>query len=56
MGRNKVMAVGLGRTPEAEIKPSLHKLSAGLIGSRGLLFTNESVESVKGWLVETKTS
>ena len=54
MGRNKVMAVGLGRTPEAEIKPSLHKLAAGLAGSRGLLFTNETLESVKGWFAEHK--
>ena len=54
MGRNKVMAVGLGRTPEAEIKPSLHKLAAGLAGARGLLFTNETLETVKGWFAEHK--
>ena len=49
MGRNKVMAVGLGRTKESEHKPNLHKVANMLIGKRGLLFTNENTDVVSGW-------
>ncbi|KAI7834175.1 ribosomal protein L10-domain-containing protein [Kickxella alabastrina] len=46
-GSNKVMAKALGNEPETEIKENIHKISNALVGDVGLLFTNESVESVK---------
>lgn len=49
MGRNKVMAIGLGRTKESEYKEDLSKLGKGLVGTRGLLFTNEKFEDVTEW-------
>jgi len=52
MGRNKVMAVSLGRTKESEHKPNLHKVAHSLVGKRGLLFTNEKTEEVKAWFDE----
>jgi len=54
LGRNKVMALSLGRTLESEYKKDLHKVSNGLAGKRGLLFTNEKVESVKEWFKDHK--
>jgi len=46
-GKNKVMAHALGRTPEEEYKENLHQISERISGSCGLLFTNQSDESVK---------
>ncbi|KAG7164891.1 mRNA turnover protein 4 homolog [Homarus americanus] len=46
LGKNKVMALALGRTPEEEIYDNLHKVSQKLVGQRGLLFTNSSEEEV----------
>ena len=54
MGRNKVMAVGLGRTKESEHKTNLHKLATMLVGKRGLLFTNENTETVNEWFGDHK--
>jgi len=39
-GKNKVMMLALGRTPEEEYRPNLHKLTRHLQGQTGLLFTN----------------
>lgn len=45
-GKNKVMAIALGRTPEEEYRENLHKLSAQLSGQAGLLFTNKTKQEV----------
>lgn len=45
-GKNKVMAVALGKSEETEIKDGLHKLSSNLVGEVGLLFTSKSKEDV----------
>ncbi|CAL1288209.1 unnamed protein product [Larinioides sclopetarius] len=49
IGKNKVMAMALGRTPEEEYRPNLHKVGQMLVGERGLLFTNKSVDEVTNW-------
>ncbi|KAJ1817027.1 mRNA turnover and ribosome assembly protein [Coemansia sp. RSA 2599] len=41
------MAKALGNDPESEIRENIHKISQLLVGEVGLLFTNESVDSVK---------
>ncbi|XP_071529368.1 mRNA turnover protein 4 homolog [Panulirus ornatus] len=46
LGKNKVMALALGRTPEEEMYDNLHKVSQKLIGQRGLLFTNSTKKEV----------
>lgn len=46
MGKNKVMAVALGVTPETEQKKDLHLLTQRISGPCGLLMTNRSVEDV----------
>jgi len=46
MGKNKVLQIGLGRTAEDEADTNLHKVSEQLVGERGLLFTDESVEEL----------
>jgi len=51
-GKNKVMALALGRTAEEEYKDHLHLLSDKLKGQCGLLFTNHSKEEVQKWFAE----
>eukprot|EP01116_Phalansterium_solitarium_P018183 TRINITY_DN4720_c0_g3_i4.p2 TRINITY_DN4720_c0_g3~~TRINITY_DN4720_c0_g3_i4.p2 ORF type:complete len:233 (-),score=108.43 TRINITY_DN4720_c0_g3_i4:573-1235(-) len=46
MGKNKVMQVALGRTPEEEYKPKLHLVSDNVVGICGLFFTNEPEDKV----------
>ena len=41
------MSLALGRTPEDEVRPDIHKLTAHLSNQCGLLFTNESSEDTK---------
>lgn len=48
-GKNKVIAVGLGRTPEEEVQEDLHKVAKCLRGQCGLLFTNSSKDEVLEW-------
>jgi len=48
-GKNKVMAVALGKSPEDEFKDNLHKVNGCLKGQRGLLFTNSTKEEVTKW-------
>uniref|UniRef100_A0A6M2DIZ4 Ribosome assembly factor mrt4 n=1 Tax=Xenopsylla cheopis TaxID=163159 RepID=A0A6M2DIZ4_XENCH len=48
-GKNKIMALGLGRNEQDEIEDNLHKLSAELQGQCGLLFTEKSKEEVVSW-------
>lgn len=45
-GKNKVIALGLGRSSETEAANDLHKLSLALRGQCGLLFTNRSKKEV----------
>ena len=45
-GKNKVMAVALGKTAEDEFRDNLHKVTKRLWGQHGLLFTNRSKEDV----------
>ncbi|CAK8695549.1 unnamed protein product [Clavelina lepadiformis] len=48
-GKNKVMALALGKTPETEIMNGLHKLSTKLANEVGVLFTSKSNEDVISW-------
>ncbi|KRZ62230.1 mRNA turnover protein 4 -like protein, partial [Trichinella nativa] len=45
-GRNKVLAIALGRIPSEEYRENLCKLSSVLVGQRGLMFSNLSVDDV----------
>eukprot|EP01097_Dermamoeba_algensis_P005091 TRINITY_DN3247_c0_g1_i1.p1 TRINITY_DN3247_c0_g1~~TRINITY_DN3247_c0_g1_i1.p1 ORF type:complete len:241 (-),score=46.46 TRINITY_DN3247_c0_g1_i1:225-947(-) len=45
-GKNRVLALALGRTPEEEIKPNLHLLSKHLTGNVGLFLTNDDSEEI----------
>ncbi|CAG0915234.1 unnamed protein product [Notodromas monacha] len=45
-GKNKVMAIALGRTAEEEQADGLHKLSKALRGQCGLMFTNSAKDDV----------
>lgn len=45
-GKNKVIALALGKSPENEVANGLHKLSLALRGQCGLLFTNRSKKEV----------
>ncbi|XP_028137795.1 mRNA turnover protein 4 homolog [Diabrotica virgifera virgifera] len=48
-GKNKVISIGLGRTPEEEVEDDLHKLCQVLKGQCGLLFTDCTKKEVKEW-------
>ena len=45
-GKNKVMAVALGRAADDEYKDNLHIISSELKGQTGLLFTNKTKKEV----------
>ncbi|KAH7830072.1 putative mRNA turnover protein 4 [Monocercomonoides exilis] len=45
-GKNKVIAVALGRTRDEEIKENLHKIGEHLHGECGLIFTNRPRDEV----------
>ncbi|OQR84181.1 mRNA turnover protein 4 [Achlya hypogyna] len=47
LGKNKVMKVALGRTPEEEYAEGLFKLANDVSGSVGLLMTNKSDDEVR---------
>eukprot|EP01102_Stenamoeba_stenopodia_P005135 TRINITY_DN15645_c0_g1_i1.p1 TRINITY_DN15645_c0_g1~~TRINITY_DN15645_c0_g1_i1.p1 ORF type:complete len:240 (-),score=64.17 TRINITY_DN15645_c0_g1_i1:15-734(-) len=55
-GKNKVMAIALGKTPEDEIKPELHRVAARISGSCGLMFTNEKPDEVLNFFNTYKQS
>lgn len=40
------MSLALGRTPESEYKPNLHKVARHLVGDVGLLFTDSDQQEV----------
>jgi len=46
LGKNKVMALALGRIAQEEYKENLHRVSKFLTGQCGLLFTNQPVDDV----------
>jgi mRNA turnover protein 4 len=46
MGKQTVMALGVGRTPEEEPQENLHKLAEHLTGNAGLLFSNRPQKEV----------
>jgi mRNA turnover protein 4 len=46
LGKNKVMQLALGKTPQDELKPGLAKLSQQITGDRGLLATDRSEAEV----------
>lgn len=48
-GKNKVMALGLGKSKENEYKENLHKLANRLTGEVGIMCTNEAKEDVVKW-------
>ena len=45
-GKNKVIAVALGKERESEYRDGLHMISRKLRGNVGLLFTNETKDMV----------
>lgn len=51
LGKRRVLEKALGDTPEEEYKDNLHKLSKLCAGVSGLLFTNESPETVSAYFV-----
>ncbi|XP_075238210.1 ribosomal protein LP0-like isoform X2 [Lycorma delicatula] len=48
-GKNKVMALALGKSPEDEIMDQLSQLTVELKGQCGLLFTSKPKEEVIKW-------
>lgn len=48
-GKTKVLAVGLGRNKESEVKKDIHKLTTIIKGQCALLFTNCKREEVVDW-------
>lgn len=46
-GKNKVMAVALGKSADGEYKDNIHLVSAELKGQTGLLFTNKTKKEVQ---------
>lgn len=48
-GKNKVMAVALGKSADDEYKDNVHLVSAELKGQTGLLFTNKTKQEVQRW-------
>lgn len=52
MGKNKVMQLALGRTPEEEERPGLAALARQLSGTRGLLATSKGPEEVAAFFAD----
>lgn len=52
LGKNKLLQIALGRTPEDEYSDNLHRLSKALSGSVGILCTNESPKDVEGYFAD----
>ncbi|KAJ8948781.1 hypothetical protein NQ318_022912 [Aromia moschata] len=48
-GKNRVIALGFGKTVEDEVEEGLHKISGMLKGQCGLLFTNCKKQEVIDW-------
>mmetsp|Transcript_18407 Transcript_18407/g.25929 ORF Transcript_18407/g.25929 Transcript_18407/m.25929 type:complete len:223 (-) Transcript_18407:260-928(-) len=54
LGKNKVMQIALGTSPEDEYSDNLMQISKFISGSVGLLLTNESDESVEQYFSDLK--
>lgn len=52
LGKNKLLQIALGRTPEDEYSDNLHKLSKDLSGSVGILCTNQKAEDVEKYFAQ----
>lgn len=48
-GKNKVIAIGLGRNAEEEVQDGLHKITKHLKGQCALLFTDSTKDEVTEW-------
>jgi len=55
LGKNKVMQIALGRSPDTAYRPALDELSAALAGQVGLLLTNKSRDEVLSFFKGFKT-
>lgn len=51
-GKNKVIALALGKSSKDEITEGIHELSTSLKGQCGLLFTNRKKHEVLKWMEE----
>eukprot|EP00039_Didymoeca_costata_P019806 m.339001 g.339001 ORF g.339001 m.339001 type:complete len:219 (+) comp18628_c0_seq1:164-820(+) len=49
LGRNKVIALALGKTPETECKPGVHEIAQHVSGNIGVFFTNSDAAEIKRW-------
>uniref|UniRef100_A0A7S2DHV0 Ribosome assembly factor mrt4 n=1 Tax=Octactis speculum TaxID=3111310 RepID=A0A7S2DHV0_9STRA len=49
LGKNKIMQIALGSTPEAEYQDNLRSVSKMLRGNTGILCTNRPHDEVLGW-------
>ena len=47
LGKNKLLQIAMGRTPEDEYSDNLHRLSKVLTGSVGILCTNQNAKDVE---------
>lgn len=47
LGKNKVLAIALGRTAEEEYKDNLHLVAKQLVGDIGMLVTSEPRDVVE---------
>lgn len=47
MGKNKVMALALGKSPESEHRDGLCQVAKMITGKCGIVFTNDSVAKIK---------
>jgi len=48
-GKNKVIAIALGRSAEDEVADNIHKISEKLVNEVGVLFTSKPKEDVLEW-------
>jgi len=52
LGRNKVMQVALGMSPEQECQDNIHEIAHRITGRCGLLFTDKTSAEVQAFLAE----
>jgi len=52
LGKNKLLQIALGRTPEDEYSDNLHRLSKILTGSVGILCTNQNASDVEEYFAK----
>ncbi|KAL3783638.1 hypothetical protein ACHAW5_007422 [Stephanodiscus triporus] len=54
LGKNKLLQIALGRTPEDEYSDNLHRLSGRLSGSVGILCTSMDAALVEGYFAKLR--